>query len=420
MIEMRRRLAFFLSLALMAGFCACTAERTAWLPAAKAPRQTEAPARWSLTGEEADGVMVTYSTEHGFIEAETAPYPDAEVSGPLGLSWFWTCPVVEGVPGAAAINQAAQKYNDKYMDYIRRGGEAWGIPEEERIDNGRWPPPQAMERQVGVWRADQTVVDLVYMDYAYNYGGAHGYNRVWTAVFDAQTGRPLTLADLSDDEAALRQFAEAYLLELSKTEFPEEIFFDGYEENIPKIVENGLWGFTGKGLLFMANPYELASYGAGYQRFIIPYEDLKGHVDDKWLLAAGHRPLTPPDVPEVELMEAPPEDVLFAAPYPLDGETRWAVFTLDSPAYEVQAYVISNESEIAWQAGKKLFWRGKVEAGGRFAVELPYPIEETNYGYTTGLHLTYTTRQGERRTYVVEQNAAGDPVLTEAYGPYLA
>lgn len=412
---MRRRLAFLLSLALMAGFCACTAERTAWLPAEKAPRQTETPARWSLVGEEADGVMVTYSTEHGETVPAIPYYPEFE-AGDEGLVWNCSCPVVEGVPGAEAINQAARRYHDAYMALIRAAGETWDIKKEHEQGS----PTSVKERQVGVWRADQAVVSLVYMDYECWYLGAHGYNQVWTAVFDAQTGRPLTLADLSDDEAALREFAETYLLELSKTEFPEEIFFDGYEENIPKIVENGLWGFTGKGLLFMANPYELASYGAGYQRFIIPYEDLKGHVDDKWLLAAGHRPLTPPDAPEVELMEAPPEDVLFAATYPLDRETRWAVFTLDSPAYEVQAYVISNESEIAWQAGKKLFWRGKVEAGGRFAVELPYPIEETNYGYTTGLHLTYTTRQGERHTYVVEQNAAGDPVLTEAYGPYLA
>lgn len=412
---MGRKLAYLPALALLLTLSGCeSAVRGNWMPAEKSTRQIHAPVRESLAGEETAGVMVTYSTEHGLTVPSIPYYPEFE-AGNEGLAWNCSCPVVEGVPGAAAINQAARRYHDTYMALIRAAGETWDIKKE--LDQGS--PTSVKERQVGVWRADRAVVSLVYMDYECWYLGAHGYTEVWSAVFDAQTGQQLTLADLSDDEAALRQFAETYLLELSKTEFPEEIFFDGYEENIPNIIKDGRWGFTGDGLRFVANPYELASYSMGHLYFTIPYEDLKGHVDDKWLLRDTCRKAGPTGAPEVELLEAPPEDVLFTAPYPLDGETRWAVFTMNGPAWEAQATVVSNGSEIAWQSGQKLFWRGKLEAGDRFAVEFPYPIEETNYVYTTGLHLTYTTPRGERRTYAVRQGDAGGLELTETYGPPL-
>ena len=54
---------------------------------------------------------------------------------------------------------------------------------------------------------------------------------------------------------------------------------------IAALVRDGSWYFSEDGMVIYSTIYELGPYAAGIVDFVIPYSDLAGHIDDKWLLA---------------------------------------------------------------------------------------------------------------------------------------
>ena len=86
-----------------------------------------------------------------------------------------------------------------------------------------------------------------------------------------------------------------------------------YEDILAPLLRQGSWYFDSQGLVIFSSLYEISSYAAGPIFFCIPYADLQGHIDDRWLpeeiqgsgsleLAAGGEML-PDNIPIIDKLD---------------------------------------------------------------------------------------------------------------------
>lgn len=139
-------------------------------------------------------------------------------------------------------------------------------------------------------RGDVGALSICYDIYSYS-GGAHGYTSRVSANYDSKTGERLSLDSIAEDAALLRQLAYGYMLNISAGEKyqlnGESIFFEAdLTDELKSLVESDDWYFSQEGLVFFANPYELAPYGCGRIDFVIPYAAMEGLLKDEYVPAA--------------------------------------------------------------------------------------------------------------------------------------
>lgn len=116
-------------------------------------------------------------------------------------------------------------------------------------------------------------LSIIVDSYEYT-GGAHGLPFEYCRVFGPDGSR-LMLSDLfTDVEAAGAKISEEVerQIEEQKKEDPDNMFFDGYEEYLPQLLddESATWYLSPDGLTVISNPYILAAYAAGTLTFTIP------------------------------------------------------------------------------------------------------------------------------------------------------
>ncbi len=145
-------------------------------------------------------------------------------------------------------------------------------------------------RHIAIPRNDGRVLTLLFNDNNYT-GGAHGSYSTRSYSFDMASGEKLTLADLSADEAALRDFLTGEMLRQVEAdpELAEEIrsfVEEGQEaEALGALLRSGSWYLDYDGMVVFSDLYEISSYAAGMIGFRIPNETLRGHVDERFLAA---------------------------------------------------------------------------------------------------------------------------------------
>ncbi len=148
---------------------------------------------------------------------------------------------------------------------------------------------------VSVLRNDARVLTLAYNESSYT-GGAHGMYSVRTYCFDPASGEQLTLANISADRTGLREFLNAKLVELAQTDTEIQERIDGFVDPdamgsaLGALLRDGSWYLDYDGMVIFSDLYEISSYAAGIISFRIPYEELKGHIDERWLPEAGQGP----------------------------------------------------------------------------------------------------------------------------------
>ena len=148
-------------------------------------------------------------------------------------------------------------------------------------------PGLYLQEDVVLARNSAPVLSFIYSDYDYT-GGAHGLGGEFGVNYDMRTGALLTLADIAQDEEALKDFCADAVLQQTRTDeyrFDDgySLFFEGYEESIPEIIDEGSWYMNDDGLTFIANPYLIAPYAAGILEFSVPYEELTALMKAEFL-----------------------------------------------------------------------------------------------------------------------------------------
>lgn len=118
----------------------------------------------------------------------------------------------------------------------------------------------------------------------YSYmGGAHPNYWITYQNFYPSSGALLSLAEIAEDSVQLSALAEQEFRRSQNLTPHEDLEKAGYwfDNNVFSLPRN--FALTHKGLLFLYNPYEVASYAQGPIEVLIPYSRLQGILKKEYL-----------------------------------------------------------------------------------------------------------------------------------------
>ena len=302
---MKRILALLMLAVFTFGLCGCEKISSIELPplptvtpevteAVEPPASPEAEPAAQTETRSAHGLIVS-------IKRSTKQAYDPQDGSKLILTFSYDTPTVyiEGGEAAAdAINEQTALMEDAFYT-----GNGYGTGYNDMLtmaeDNYNYFVSNGIEgdmlelansRTVSVERMDGQVLSLLYNDYTFT-GGAHGFYGDTGCSFDVETGSLLSLEDLSSDYDALASFLTDTMVNAveNDSELAQRIdlgLFEegtGYAEILAPLLRQGSWYFDSQGLVIFSSLYEISSYAAGPIFFHIPYAELQGHIDDRWL-----------------------------------------------------------------------------------------------------------------------------------------
>lgn len=183
---------------------------------------------------------------------------------------------------------AAERINSSLAElYVRFGADAEYTrrvaedqPDGEQIALSYYCAPS-------VTRCDTRVLSAVF-DVSQDIGGIHADSTRTSRSYNADNGSLLTLADIAKNEEQLKTFIKNYVIGLAAGDDYKEggvsILFDDFESTINDLVDAGAnWYFSDGGLVFYANPYDIAPYSRGVLLFEIPYSALAEFIDEGFM-----------------------------------------------------------------------------------------------------------------------------------------
>lgn len=182
---------------------------------------------------------------------------------------------------AERINSSLAELYVKFRadaEYTRRVAE--DQPDGEQIALSYYCAPS-------VTRCDTRVLSAVF-DVSQDIGGIHADSTRTSRSYNADDGSLLTLADIAKNEEQLKTFIKNYVIGLAAGDDYKEggvsILFDDFESTINDLVDAGAnWYFSDGGLVFYANPYDIAPYSRGVLLFEIPYSALEEFIDEGFM-----------------------------------------------------------------------------------------------------------------------------------------
>ena len=302
---MKRILALLMLAVFTFGLCGCEKISSIDLPPLPTvtPEVTEA-VEPSASPEAEPAAQTETQSAHGLIvsiKRSTKQAYDPQDGSKLILTFSYDTPTVyiEGGEAAAdAINEqtalmedafyTGNGYGTGYNDMLTMAEDNYNYIISNGIEGGMLE--LANSRTVSVERMDGQVLSLLYNDYTFT-GGAHGFYGDTGCSFDVETGRLLSLEDLSSDYETLASFLTDTMVNAveNDSELAQRIdlgLFEegtGYAEILAPLLRQGSWYFDSQGLVIFSSLYEISSYAAGPIFFHIPYAELQGHIDDRWL-----------------------------------------------------------------------------------------------------------------------------------------
>ena len=299
---MKRILALLLMAVFTFGLCGC--EKISSIDLPPLPTVTPEAAEPSASPSAEPAAQTETESAHGLIvsiKRTTRQAYDPQEGSKLILTFSYDTPTVYiegGDAAAAAINEqtalmedafyTGNGYGTGYNDMLTMAEDNYNYVVNAGIEGGMLELVNS--RTVSVERMDDRVLTLLYNDYSFT-GGAHGFYGDTGCSFDVETGRLLSLEDLSGDYDALAAFLTDYMVNTVEND-PElaqridlGLFEEGtsYGDILAPLLRQGAWYFDGQGLVIFSSLYEISSYAAGPIVFSIPYAQLQGHVDDRWL-----------------------------------------------------------------------------------------------------------------------------------------
>lgn len=318
---MKKITAIILALALMAALCGCGSLNNLKnvelppLPDANA-QQTEPSPEATAEIDTTNSIPESALPQHVIVSMEkhSEEHYDPQNGDTLILSFSYETPrvYIEGRPEASnAVNEYIATVDETYYT-----GNDYGIGEgigdyamsglngmlematdnySYAVENGVTDMPLefSSSRTGRVERIDSRVLSMVYTTYMFT-GGVHGSYFDTGYSFDTESGEYVTLDMLSGSADELKAFLADYMMGLYTADkdgyYSERVFADMIPDGdvnaaIAALVRDGSWYFNEDGMVIYSSIYELGPYAAGIVDFVIPYSDLAGHIDDKWLPA---------------------------------------------------------------------------------------------------------------------------------------
>lgn len=184
----------------------------------------------------------------------------------------------------AGNKEASQAINEYIRNFNLHGmsvedAKKWA--EEDYITRGKdnWYGYD-METVFSLNRADETVISFLVSASSYM-GGAHPNTLEAALNFDPETGKRLTLADVTTDEkTAVKEIVNA-ILQQTKQEKYSGMFFEGYESSVGDLLTEDTWYLGEDGFHIIGNEYIISPHAAGILNFMIPYAEA-GFLKEKY------------------------------------------------------------------------------------------------------------------------------------------
>lgn len=194
--------------------------------------------------------------------------------------------------GTATISskdeRAAERINSSLAElYVRFGADAEYTQRVAEDQTDGEPIELSYYCAPSVTRCDTRVLSAVF-DVSQDIGGIHADSTRTSRSYNADNGSLLTLADIAKNEEQLKTFIKNYVIGLAAGDDYKEggvsILFDDFESTINDLVDAGAnWYFSDGGLVFYANPYDIAPYSRGVLLFEIPYSALEEFIDESFM-----------------------------------------------------------------------------------------------------------------------------------------
>lgn len=184
--------------------------------------------------------------------------------------------------------RAAERINSSLAElYVKFGADAEYTQRVAEDQTDGEPIELSYYCAPSVTRCDTRVLSAVF-DVSQDIGGIHADSTRTSRSYNADNGSLLTLADIAKNEEQLKTFIKNYVIGLAAGDDYKEggvsILFDDFESTINDLVDAGAnWYFSDGGLVFYANPYDIAPYSRGVLLFEIPYSALEEFIDEGFM-----------------------------------------------------------------------------------------------------------------------------------------
>ncbi|MCR5396979.1 MAG: RsiV family protein [Lachnospiraceae bacterium] len=155
--------------------------------------------------------------------------------------------------------------------------------EEGYLDDGMYYNDDS---SLSVERADESVFSISQSTDTFT-GGAHGSYGTTGYTFDTQTGKQLELSDIFTSVDDIIPVLKNSL----ETNYPDVEFFD-LDQTLQSYIDDPdtyqfSWYMNAKGVMFIFNPYELASYAEGSQNVLISFAEHEELFTGDYTAATG-------------------------------------------------------------------------------------------------------------------------------------
>ena len=132
----------------------------------------------------------------------------------------------------------------------------------------------------GIDYKTDSIINIKLHHYTFT-GGAHGYEGDRSLLFNSQTGKSLTYADIFKDEAAFTAFAEQkfrakFKIPANKSINATGLMFENEKFALPQNIF-----FKENGILLYYNAYEVAAYAEQQKELLLLYSEVDAYLKVK-------------------------------------------------------------------------------------------------------------------------------------------
>lgn len=174
-------------------------------------------------------------------------------------------------------------------DNLKRNLEQWSVARSESL-RGMYSEYEEIDgvtstlsQSIRTTRVDPSVVS--FLDDLYEYsGGAHGMSYRKGVTFDAQTGKQLSLRDITTDyDTFAEEAVQRILYELKETY--GDALFASYEETVRTMwqEENVAWYLDAAGIGIVFEQYCVGPYAMGMVEICLPYAEFEPYIKAAYL-----------------------------------------------------------------------------------------------------------------------------------------
>ena len=308
---------------------------------------------------------------------------------------------LENVEAADAVNAVLQSAYDERAAAAKTLLERAKSDKASAAEYGEAFSGYAITDQVEVTRLDESVLSLV-LTAVDATGGAHGTTSARTLNFNLSTGRQLTLADLTEDQAALEaRLAEAIAAEIAAD---PDSYYPNAADLLDDLVTDGTWYFSDEGLVVLCDPYYLAPFAAGVLHFTVPYADLADLMAPSWMPAEHEASDGTLNIGLAGDASAAEADLKAT----ISESGTEMMLSSTGTVYDLRVQGVSSSDGVTWFAGSEYLALNRLTEGENVLVTAMLPDVMTN------VMVTYTAADGSTAAWgILESGKDGSVFLTE-------